>query len=124
MKIVNESRDFDKVDKYLMTAGKGAVSMKDVDDGTSIPVEGYLEFVDEKDDGTESEILAIITESRGQVYSTQSKTFKRSLMGIIDVMGEEPFSIKKISGITKAGRPYVDCELDTDSVKVEKAKKK
>lgn len=124
MKIVNESRDFDKVDKYLMTAGKGAVSMKDVDDGTSIPVEGYLEFVDEKDDGTESEILAIITESRGQVYSTQSKTFKRSLMEIIDVMGEEPFSIKKISGITKAGRPYVDCELDTDSVKVEKAKKK
>ena len=80
MEIVNESRDFDKVDKYLMTAGKGAVSMKDVEDGTSIPVVGYLEFVDEKDDGTESEILAIITESRGQVYSTQSKTFKRSLM--------------------------------------------
>lgn len=124
MKIVNESKQFDKVDKYLMTAGKGAISMKDVADGTSIPVAGYLEFVDEKDDGTESEILAIITESRGQVYSTQSKTFKRSLLEILEVMGEEPFTIKKISGITKAGRPYVDCELDTDSVKVEKPKKK
>lgn len=124
MKIVNESREFDKVDKYLLTAGKGAISMKDVEDGTSIPIGGYLEFVDEKDDGTESEILAIITESRGQVYSTQSKTFKRSLMEIFDVMGEESFAVKKISGITKAGRPYVDCELDTDSVKVEKPKKK
>lgn len=124
MKIVNESREFDKVDKYLMTAGKGAISMKDVEDGKTIPVYGYVEFVDEKEDGTESEILAIITESRGQVYSTQSKTLKRSLLEIIEVMDGEPFAIKKISGITKAGRPYVDCELDTDSVKAEKPKKK
>lgn len=117
MEIVNVSKDFDKVDKYLMTAGKGAISIKDVQDGTSIPVYGYIEFVDEKEDGTKNEILAIITEPRGQVYSSQSKTFKRSLLEIVTVMGDDPFSIKKISGETKAGRPYVDCELDTDSIK-------
>ena len=125
MEIIKESRtDFTKVDKYLMTAGKGAISVKDVEDGTSIPVYGYIEFIDEKEDGTKNEILAVITEPNGQVYSAQSKTFKRSLMEIIDVMEDEPFSIKKISGITKAGRPYVDCELDTESLKDVKSKKK
>lgn len=125
MEIIKESRtDFTKVDKYLMTAGKGAISVKDVEDGTSIPVYGYIVFIDEKEDGTKNEILAVITEPNGQVYSSQSKTFKRSLMEIIAVMEDEPFSIKKISGITKAGRPYVDCELDTESLKDGKAKKK
>lgn len=73
MKIVNESRDFDKVDKYLMTAGKGAVSMKDVEDGTSIPVAGYLEFVDEKDDGTESEFLPSSQKVEGKYTARKAR---------------------------------------------------
>ena len=113
--IKERSREFTKVEEYLMTVAPSIISMKDVEDGTVIPFDGSITFMDIKDDGEESEILSIITPDK-KVYSLQSQTFKRSLNDIISIMGEQKFSIVKISGKTKAGRDFINCILDVNSV--------
>lgn len=115
--ITNRSREFTNVEEYLMTIAPSIKSMKDVADNTIIEVDGTLTFTDIKEeDGEEVEVLSIITPSK-EVYSCQSRTFKRSLEDIKGIMGDKPFSIIKISGKTKAGRDYINCILDVDSVK-------
>lgn len=114
--IKNPSRDFTEVEQYLMTLDRGIVSLKDVEDNTSIPVAGYLTFTDEKDNGDSVDILSIITPDN-EVFSCQSATFKRSFDNIVNIMHDKPFSIIKVSGTTKAGRPFIDCGLDVKSVK-------
>nr|DAF46134.1 MAG TPA: ssDNA binding protein [Podoviridae sp. ctEmK1] len=114
--ITNASREFTEVEQYLMTMDAGIISMKDVADGESIPVDAYLEYKDTKNDGTEAELLSIITVD-GKVYSTQSATFKSSLKSIHELMHGKPYAIVKRSGETKAGRAFVDCGLDVNSVK-------
>lgn len=114
--INTQSRDFTEVEQYLMTLDKGIMSLKDVEDKTSIPVAGYLTFTDEKDNGDSVDILSIITPDN-EVFSCQSATFKRSFNNIANIMNDKSFSIIKVSGTTKAGRPYIDCALDVKSVK-------
>ena len=114
--IIEKSREFDKVDEYLMTKGKDTHSVKDVEDGTQISVDGYIIFTDTKKDGSEIEVMSIITPEK-EVYATQSQTFKESLLDIINIMGDGSAPIVKISGATKAGRPYVDCKLDIEALR-------
>lgn len=114
--INSQSRDFTEVEQYLMTLDRGIQSLKDVVDNTSIPVAGYLTFTDEKENGDSVDILSIITPDN-EVFSCQSTTFKRSFGNITNIMHGKEFSIFKVSGTTKAGRPYIDCTLDVKSVK-------
>lgn len=120
--IKNMSRDFDEVQQYLMTVAPSIKSMKDVADGTKITVYGTIEFIDKKDGKEEVEVLSIITPDN-EVYSCQSQTFKRSLKDIENIMHGKEFTIIKTSGTTKAGRPYINCTLDVDSLKSNKSKK-
>lgn len=113
--IKRKTRNFTKVEEYLLTKAPTIKTVKTLQDGDVINVAGYLEFVDEKDDGTTAELMSIIT-TDNMVYSTQSLTFKRSIKDIETVMQEFPFPVKKISGQSKAGRNFVDCVLDIDSL--------
>lgn len=114
--INTQSKDFTEVEQYLMTLDRGIKSLKDVEDNTSIPVAGYLTFTDEKENGNSVDILSIITPDN-EVFSCQSVTFKRSFDNITNIMHGKQFSIIKVSGTTKAGRPYIDCALDVKTVK-------
>ena len=114
IKVTNQTKEFTAIEKYLMTTAPTIKPVKTLQDGDVINVAGYLEFVDEKDDGTTTDIMSIIT-TDNTVYSTQSVTFKRSIKDIEAIM-EFPFPVKKISGQSKAGRNYVDCVLDIDSL--------
>ena len=113
--ITNTSKEFTRVEKYLMTKAPTIKTIKTLQDDDVISVAGYLEFVDEKEDGTTAELMSIIT-TDNVVYSTQSVTFKRSIKDIESVMQGFPFPVKKISGQSKAGRKYVDCVLDVESL--------
>lgn len=115
MNIVEKSRDFNKVEEYLMTLSKDCISVKDVDDGEVIPVNGYIIYEDINSKDEQVNILSIITPDK-KVYSTQSATFKESFRNMFSMMDGQPFSVIKKSGTTKAGRPYVDCVLDVTSV--------
>lgn len=115
VEVKERSREFSKVEEYLMTLDPAIVSMKDVEDGTSITVDGYLTFTDTKKDGEVAELLSIITPDK-KVYSCQSNTFKRSLNDIATIMDGQQFTIIKISGKTNAGRDFINCTLDVASV--------
>ena len=114
MNITFKSREFTAPETYLMTKSPSIISAKDLEDGYKLNVEGYLEYEDENSKGETSYMMSIIgTDEFGDkvVISTQSATFKRNLEDIAGIFGDEPFTIKKISGTAKAGRPYVNCDL-------------
>lgn len=113
--ITNTTKEFTAVEKYLLTVAPSIRAVKTLNDGDVINVAGYIEFIDEKDDGTSTELMSIIT-TDNNVFSTQSVTFKRSIKDIEAVMQGFPFPVKKISGQSKAGRNFVDCVLDIDSL--------
>ena len=110
-----ESREFNEIEKYLMTISPAIISIKDVEDGTKISVDGIMTFTDEKDNGESAEIMSIITPEK-EVYSCQSYTFKRSIGDIAKIMNGKPFAVIKTSGKTKAGRDFINCILDLDSL--------
>ena len=110
------SREFNEVEQYLMTIAPSIVSMKDVEDGKHITVDGVLMFEDVKEDSGEAvEVMSIITPEK-VVYSCQSATFKRSINDISNIMKGKPFTVIKTSGKTKANRDYINCVLDVDSL--------
>lgn len=111
------SREFSDVEKYLMTIAPSIISMKDVPDGTHITIDGILTFEDTKETtGEIADILSVITPEK-KVYSCQSATFKRSIRDISNIMKNKPFTIVKTSAKTKAGREFINCELDVESLK-------
>lgn len=115
VQIVNESREFSNVEKYLMTIAPNMFQMKNLADGEKITIDGYLLFNDIKDDGTSTEVLSVITPDK-KVYACQSNTFKRSVYDICELFENKPVTVIKMSGKTKAGRDYINCFLDIDSV--------
>ena len=111
MKILFKSNpDISKRDLYRMTQDADIKSMKDVEADSTIDVHQYIYYEDENSRGEVVNILAIMGES-GEVWSTTSKTFQKSFDTIAELMEDEEFSIKKKEGVSKAGRPYVDCSL-------------
>ena len=113
--IKSMSREFSEVEKYLMTISPSIKSMKDVEDGTKISVDGVLVFEDIKDNGEAVEVMSIITPEK-EVFSCQSQTFKRSINDISNIVGDKKFTVVKSSGKTKAGRPFINCFLDVTSL--------
>ena len=113
--IKKASRDFNEVEKYLMTIAPSIVSVKNLEDNTKIEVDGYITFEDIKEDGETVEILSIITPDK-RVYSCQSSTFKRSFNDIVHSMNGKAFSVLKISGTTRNGRDFINCILDVGTL--------
>lgn len=116
VEIKTVSREFTEVEQYLMTIAPSIHSIKDIEDGTHITVDGVLEFTDIKENTGESDdIMSIITPNK-QVYCCQSATFKRSIRDISNIMKGKQFTVIKTSGVTKAGRDFINCVLDTESL--------
>ena len=68
------SREFNEVEQYLMTIAPSIVSMKDVEDGEHITVDGVLMFEDVKEDSGEVvEVMSIITPEKQVVGYVQEK---------------------------------------------------
>lgn len=108
------SRELTKVERYRLTLSPEIKTVQDLPDGTVIDVIASCEFNDINEvTGEVASLLGILSKD-GESYVTQSATFKRSFSDISDIFaddGESEFSIRKISGTTKAGRPYVNCVL-------------
>lgn len=116
VEIKTTSREFTEVEQYLMTIAPSIQSVKDIEDGTHITVNGILEFTDIKENtGEATDVMSIITPDK-KVYSCQSSTFKRSIKDISNIMGGKEFTVIKTSGKTKAGRDFINCVLDTESL--------
>lgn len=109
--ITNTSKELTALEVYMMTANPSIVVMKDVPTDTMIEVAAYCYFTDTKETGEIVELLSIMDKD-GTCYSTQSNTFKDSFGYICEIVGKPSgFTIKKLDGQTKAGRPFVNCGL-------------
>lgn len=114
IKILEKSdENMSKVDLYRLTQSPELQMLKKVDDGTQIVVTKWCEFEDTKvvDGKEEATTLLSIMDENGVAYTAQSATFRASFFDIVDIMDGEQFTIKKISGLTKAERPYINCVL-------------
>lgn len=120
MKIINKSREFTAKEIYSMTQDSAVMSVKNVEDGAILNVNGFIEFDDSDKDGNVTHILSLIgaDNETGEVvvWACQSATFKRSFSDIMDIacdseidISKDPIAIQKISGKTNAGRDYVNC---------------
>lgn len=110
------NQEYNEIEKYLMTISPAIESMKNLPDGEKIPVKKYMMFEDVKENtGEPVELLSILTPDN-KVVCTQSETVKRSFHDIINIMDGKPFIIIKTSGKTKAGRDFIDCILDVESI--------
>lgn len=98
-----------KVEQFK--AIKNASSVKDLPDGFEV-TENFINYVDEKEDGKEVEILTV-QGTDGEYYATNSSVFRRDYLEIIDMFAdcEENFAIVKDSNISKAGRQFVYARL-------------
>lgn len=112
MEIIKTNADLsNKKELYKLTKSE-SMRVQDIETGTSIPVEKYALYVEEKADGTKQNVLAIV--GGGVKIATISKTFQNAFMECVDLMGGDEFSIIITGGTSKAGRKYVSCELDCD----------
>lgn len=108
------SRELSKVERYRLTLSPEIKTVQDLPDDEVINVVAYCTFNDVNEETGEVAQLLGILDKDGKSYVTQSATFKRSFSDIADIFadeGESEFSIRKISGVTKANRPYVNCVL-------------
>lgn len=105
-KIIESSRKFDQREEYKITHSKAA-SCKDVV-GEIYKVKDWMLYQQDDMKGGIHEVLCMITEE-GNV-STVSETFKKAFFDIQEHFGL-PFEIVIASGVSKAGRTYVTCEL-------------
>lgn len=108
------SESFTKAELYRMTKSPSIVSVKTVADGTTMTPIGWLTFDDENNKGEVSHMMSIIgvgEDDQEVVWSCQSQTFKDNFMDLWELFKGDNFKIKKLSGQTKAGREYVNCDL-------------
>lgn len=112
VEIKRTSRELTKVERYRLTLSPEIKTIQNLDDGTEIKVSAFCEFADVDEETGEASSLLGILDPDGNSYVTQSKTFMRSFADIADIFDDgEEFVIRKISGLNKAGRPYVNCVL-------------
>ena len=110
MRIIEKSKELTKEQTYLLTKSPSVLPVKDIEDGSELTVVAFLTYEDVNSKGETSNILSIMGENN-EVWACQSETFKRSFNDLVEIMGVDGFTIKKLSGTTKAGRPYVNCDL-------------
>lgn len=108
MKVVRTNIE-SKVEQFK--AVKNAHAVKDLPDGFEL-TQNFINYIDEKQDGKEVEILAVQGSDK-EYYGTNSSTFIHDYLEIIDMFAdcEEDFTIVKDSNVSKAGRQFVYARL-------------
>lgn len=109
MEIINASRTLDKREIYALTRGQN-ISLKDVEDGVEITPDVWALYTDTNAKGNEVEILSV-KDSGGDIFTTNSPTFKDEFEYIANLMSGEEYAVRVIKRQSKAGRTFITCEL-------------
>lgn len=108
MEITRKSREFTPAEIYKATKSNSIKRMSDITDNDIITVKDYIVYEDVKEDGTIT-ILSIITDTG--IYATNSATFTRTFLDIVDIMGELPVDIRVGHDTSKNGRKFIYADL-------------
>lgn len=96
----------DKRQVYRMTCGDSN-KIDGIEKGTELPVDKYAVYME----GDKK----VLTFTSGKLkFGTISQTFIKSFLEIVEIMGDDPFTIIVTGGESKNGRRYVNCELLCD----------
>lgn len=117
MEIVRTNTE-DKVTLYKLTQDAGIRKMTDIK-GDIKTVKAYAQYTDEDKDGNVREIVSIMGED-DVVHATNSPTFIRDFLKMVDLFGDELKSINVVAGTSKANREFITASLG--EVKVSKKK--
>ena len=108
----------DKVELYKLTKAQG-LSVKDLADGAKLGVQTWAHYIDEvkgrDEEAKTRDVISIIgVDSTGEVVkvTTISPTFIKSFLDVVEVMDEDPFTLRIIKSTSAKGREFVSCELD------------
>lgn len=111
--VVSSSREFEQREAYRLTHLKETEQVKDLPDNAMYSVLDWLVYLSENKDGETNEVLlikAVDEDGVSHYLTTVSATFKESFLEMAETFGCY-FIWKKISGKSKSGREYVDCEF-------------
>lgn len=108
MEITRKSREFTPAEIYKATKSNSIKRMSDITDNEIITAKDYIVHEDVKDDGSVT-ILSIITDTG--IYATNSATFTRTFLDIVDIMGELPVNITVGHDTSKNGRKFIFADL-------------
>lgn len=119
-KVIKTSEGLTARKVLSFTSRNDALPMKEIEKGTIIPYEGFIEqeIVNELT-GEIFESLLLISEpdetGTNKLYATRSDSVKKSLFEIIDTLKEmgdsDPFSVKVDKLKSKNGREFITLSL-------------
>lgn len=112
MTIINSSKKFTAKETYAMTKNATITKMT-AHKGEIFEVRDWCLYEDVDRNGEVREILSIMT-AEGDVIATNSDTFKREFMDMVDMFaaaGEPLAPIAVVSGTAKSGREFITCAL-------------
>lgn len=112
MNIIKQSRELNKYDLYELTQSSAIRSMKDCEDRRIIAVEDFVLYEDIDRKGNEIELLAVMDKNTGDVFASQSETFKEGFKKATEfVEDNEQLYIRVLHGTSKSGRKFINCAL-------------
>ena len=99
---------------YRLTKGEStAVSKLDDEElDQKWPVDAYLQYEDTNRSGDAVTLLSIL--SNGRVLTAQSKPFQDAFMEIVDIMDDDPITLRIHHYVSRGGRKFCTCALDLD----------
>ena len=112
VKITNKSQEFSNLEVYNMTKSHKLNTLKNLEDGAKLEVEGFMEWEDTNEEtGESTELMSLLT-TDGMAYVTQSDTFKLDFFDIVEILEHKfPITIEHGVGKSKAGREYHYCAV-------------
>lgn len=112
VKIVETSKAITRAEEYNLTLAPSIQKMAD-QESQVIEVAVWCLYEDEDKEGKTQALLSIMT-PEGEVFATNSPTFKEDFNNMLDFFGDEGVhSIKVISGTSKAGRTFITCSYES-----------
>lgn len=118
MNIIKQSREnLTSYDVYELTQSNAIRSMKDCPDRQLIEVEDFVLYEDMDRNGNDITLLAIMDKHTGDVYASQSQTFRENFEKALEfVQKGEPLYIRVLHGKSRAGRSFINCALVSPKV--------
>ena len=111
MKIIRTSRTFTPEEIYKLTKSPSVKKLSDLK-GCDIAVHGFVQYNDVDSKGNEQNVISF--DLGGEYYATNSATFIRGFLDLVDIYGDAiayPLNVVIGTGTSKAGREYLKCDL-------------
>lgn len=112
MKILSKSNEnLTPAQIYNLCKSPTIKKMKDAVDST-IEIDSWLHYIDVNSKDEEQEILSIAT-PENEVFATNSPTFIREFIDMLDMMSDmdtEVHTIRVLTGKSKSDRDYITCQ--------------